>query len=74
MPKMRKKKIWKKRRKSLMPSVIEWEYILDKYSKEQILDILESDSEESTRLRSSSPFTGILSDIERKNIFKLYDI
>ncbi|MBW2742640.1 MAG: hypothetical protein JRE64_28385 [Deltaproteobacteria bacterium] len=57
-----------------MPSVIEWEYILDKYSKEQILAILESDSEESTRLRSSSPFTGILSDIERKNIFKLYDI
>jgi len=37
---------WKKRRKSLMPSVIEWEYILDKYSKEQILAILESDSEE----------------------------
>lgn len=64
---------WKKRRKSLMPSLIEWEYILDKYSKEQILAILESDSEESTRLRSSSPFTGILSDIERKNIFKLYD-
>ena len=56
-----------------MPSVIEWEYILDKYSKEQILAILESDSEESTRLRSSSPFTGILSDIERKNIFNLYD-
>jgi len=64
---------WKKRRKSLMPSVIEWENILDKYSKEQILDILESDSEESTRLRSSSPFTGILSDIERKNIFNLYN-
>jgi len=65
---------WKKRRKSPMPSVIEWEYILNKHTKEQILTILESDSEESARLRSSSPFTGILSDIERKNIFKLYEM
>ena len=65
-------KRWKKKRKSLMPSVIEWEYILDKHSSEQILAVLESDSEESVRLRSSSPFTGILSDIERKLIFELY--
>ena len=63
---------WKKRRKNLMPSVIEWEYILNKHTKEQILAILESNSEESARLRSSSPFTEILSDIERKSIFKLY--
>jgi len=38
-------------------------------SREHILGILESDSEESARLRSSSPFTGILTDIERKKIF-----
>jgi len=57
---------WKKRRKNLMPSVTEWEYILDNHSREHILSVLESDSEESVRFRSSSPFTGILSDIERK--------
>ncbi|CAN2042699.1 conserved hypothetical protein [Candidatus Magnetomoraceae bacterium gMMP-15] len=65
---------WKKRSKNIMPSIIEWEYILDKHSKEEILAILESNSEESTRLRSSSPFTGILTDIERKKIFNLYYI
>ncbi|MFH0996044.1 MAG: hypothetical protein V1844_11200 [Pseudomonadota bacterium] len=63
---------WKKGRKSLTLSVIEWEYILDKLNREEILAVLENDSEESVRLRSSSPFTGILSDIERKVIFELY--
>ena len=63
---------WKKGRKHPMPSVTEWEYILDNHSREKILSVLESDSEESVRLRSSSPFTGILSDIERKEIFELY--
>ncbi len=63
---------WKKGRKFLMPYLTEWEYILNTQSKEQILSLLESDSEESARLRSSSPFTGILSDIERKRIFELY--
>ena len=63
---------WKNNRKSIVPSIAEWEYILDKHSKKQILALLESDSEESTRLRSSSPFTGILSDIERIKIFNLY--
>ncbi len=61
-----------KRGKKVTASIIEWENILEKHSKEQILAILESDSEESARLRSSSPFTGILSDIERNAIFKLF--
>jgi len=41
---------------------MEWKRILDTNTKEQILLFLESNSEESARLRSSSPFTGILSD------------
>jgi hypothetical protein len=36
--------------------------------------MLESGSEESVRLRSSSPFTGILKDIERKSIYDAYKI
>ena len=42
------------------------------HKKDQTLSILEDDSEESTRLRSSSPFTGILSEKERKTIFEQY--
>ena len=61
-----------KRKKKPDAVCIELEYILDKLNREEILAILENDSEESVRLRSSSPFTGILSDIERKVIFELY--
>jgi hypothetical protein len=45
---------------------------LSSYTKERILAILEGDPEESIRLRSSSPFTGILSENERKRIFESY--
>lgn len=63
---------WKKRKKSLTPALIEWERILENLAKKQILSILEGSSEDSTHLRSSSPFTGILSEDERKAIFELY--
>ena len=65
---------WISGRDRLIPAVREWEHILNTNTKEQVLSILESDSEESVRLRSSSPFTGILSDSERKRIFKSYSI
>ncbi len=55
-----------------MPAIREWERILNYQSNEQILAILEGDSEESARLRSSSPFTGILTDGEREQIFDFY--
>jgi hypothetical protein len=65
---------WKKRRGKLTPAFIEWDHILNTNTKEQILSILESGSEESARLRSSSPFTGILNESERKRIFEFYSI
>ena len=65
---------WKTRRGRLTPATREWKRILDTNTKEQILLILESNSEKSARLRSSSPFTGILSDIERKSIFDSYNM
>jgi hypothetical protein len=65
---------WKTRRDKLSPALSEWERILDTNTKEQILLMLESGSEESVRLRSSSPFTGILKDIERKSIYDAYKI
>jgi len=63
---------WKNSMGGLAPAVREWENVLNTRSREQILSVLESDSEESVRLRSSSPFTGILSARERKRIFESY--
>ncbi len=65
---------WKKSSGKLTPAFIEWDHILNTKTKEQILSILESSSEESVRLRSSSPFTGILSENERKKIFEYFSI
>ena len=65
---------WERGRGRLTPALREWDHILNTNTKEQILSILESDSEESIRLRSSSPFTGILSDSERGKIFESYSI
>ena len=65
---------WIIKRGRLPPATREWKRILDTNTKEQILLILESNSEESARLRSSSPFTGILSDKERKRIFDSYNM
>ena len=63
---------WKNRMDGPATAVREWENVLNTRSREQILSVLESESEESVRLRSSSPFTGILSDRERKRIFESY--
>jgi hypothetical protein len=64
---------WKLRKGQLPSAICEWEHILNTKTREEILALLESDSEESIRLRSSSPFTGILSENERVKIFKSYD-
>lgn len=63
---------WKKMKGYLPPALIEWERILNGYPEDQILSLLESNSEDATRLRSSSPFTGILAEDERKVIFERY--
>lgn len=63
---------WKRRTGILSPAVLEWEQLLATQSPAQILEILESDAEEPTRLRSSSPFTGILTVSERAAIFASY--
>lgn len=63
---------WKERSSHLSPALREWEYILNTKTHEQILAILEGDTEESVRLRSSSPFTGILSAVERATIFESF--
>lgn len=58
--------------KGLSPALYEWHQILQTYSKGKILSLLESPSEEATRLRSSSLFTGILTQTEREEILKTF--
>lgn len=65
---------WKQLKNGLSRALEEWERIFHQNTKEQILSLLESDSEESIRLRSSSPFTGILNDNERKKIFEAFSM
>lgn len=63
---------WKELRGSSIPAIVEWEQILKTKTKDQILALLENNSEDAIRLRSSSPFTGILTESERKKIFDYY--
>jgi|APMI01.1.fsa_nt_gi hypothetical protein len=50
------------------PAYSEWEDILSS-GNESILRALTGEDQESARLRSSTPFTGILSETERKEIY-----
>ena len=50
---------------------IEWEDILKTETLENILKTITSETEEGQRLRSSSPFAGIISDRERKAIIEV---
>jgi hypothetical protein len=50
------------------PAYSEWEDILSS-GNERILRALTGEDQESARLRSSTPFTGILSETERKEIY-----
>jgi hypothetical protein len=63
---------WEQKMGGLPPALYEWSCILHTYSKEEILTLLESSSEEAIRLRSSSPFTGILSQVEREDIMNAF--
>ena len=59
---------WEKQMQQLPPALVEWRQILQTMPREEILMLLESDSEEAARLRSSSPFTGILNEVERQRV------
>ena len=58
---------WEKEMQRLPPALAEWRQILQTTPREEILALLESDSEEAARLRSSTPFTGILTEVERQH-------
>lgn len=51
----------------------EWQTIFSLKSFEEILEILVEDSDEGQRLRQSTPFSGILSQQERGEVFRRYE-
>jgi len=50
----------------------EWQTIFSLKSSNEILEILVEDSNEGQRLRQSTPFTGILNQQEREEVFRRY--
>ena len=50
---------------------LEWKRLLENESLEKILEIITLESDESQRLRSSSPFVGIITKDERREIIKI---
>jgi hypothetical protein len=63
---------WEKIRGKLLPAHQEWKIILESKTKDEILELMRSPEENSIRLRSSSPFVGILSPQEKDEIFLSY--
>ena len=51
------------------PALREWKEILESKTSEEIIKIIIQDTDEGQRLRSSSPFAGVLSESERDKIW-----
>lgn len=50
-------------------ALLEWKKILETHAPEEICKIISQDTDEGQRLRSSSPFAGVLSEAEREKIW-----
>ncbi len=50
-------------------ALLEWQDILENSTPEEIRKIITADTDEGQRLRSSSPFAGVLSEAEREKIW-----
>ncbi len=51
---------------------LEWEKILSEKTIDEIIQLLLSETQDADRLRSSSPFCGVLTEEERMAIFKAH--
>ncbi len=50
-------------------ALLEWQKILDDSTTEEIIKIITQDTDEGQRLRSSSPFAGVLSEAKRERVW-----
>ncbi len=55
------------------PALEEWQRLLDRIPLSELVDLLESSSEEAARLRQSSPFAGVLTPDERRSVFQAHE-
>jgi hypothetical protein len=62
---------WRANEGSPKPALAEWEQILSGPIN-RVAQFLAERSERATRLRQSSPFAGILTDVERRAIYESY--
>ena len=51
-------------------ALLEWKSLLENSSLENLIEIITENTDESQRLRSSSPFAGVLSEAEREAIWR----
>ncbi len=51
-------------------ALLEWKNLLENVASERLIKIITQETEEGQRLRSSSPFAGILSEAEREAIWR----
>jgi hypothetical protein len=65
---------WRTQMANLPPALQEWERILHTWSTENILKLLTATSQTAIRLRSSSPFAGVLTEQERLQIFQRFSV
>ena len=50
-------------------ALLEWREIIETHAPEEIIKIILQDTDEGQRLRSSSPFAGVLTEAERERIW-----
>ncbi len=50
-------------------ALLEWRKIIETCTTEEIIKIISQDTDEGQRLRSSSPFAGVLTEAERERIW-----
>ena len=50
-------------------ALLEWQNILENSTPEEIIKIITENTDEGQRLRSSSPFVGVLTEAEREKIW-----
>jgi hypothetical protein len=58
------------RQGQLAPAHVEWMALLDRASAEELAALIASDDEEADRLRSSSPFAGVIDQRERIELWR----
>jgi hypothetical protein len=63
---------WQLQMGQLPPALQEWKHVLNTWSRDHILALLKESSQSATRLRSSSPFAGVLTESERLQVFQRF--